>query len=236
MNEASSSPDALDERIDAALRRRFAAPASLETLAARSLPGRRARHVPRLAIAASIAASLFLWFWVNRGPDEPRERPVEVASTTAPLRADLPFCRLVGPLLEGQPEPGLIRSPDLARLYHDMESCQGAASTAACGLDDQLAERLSATYGQTLAIRPEAAGRLHGPFGSDEWPTATIVTGTSDDRTAVLVADRDATLACCVQIELPEGSGLHTFFLSVGEVVLTEITPLSEPRLLPYFE
>jgi hypothetical protein len=62
------------------------------------------------------------------------------------------------------------------------------------------------------------------------------VTGTSDDRTAVLVADRGDTLACCVSLHLPEESGLRFFNLQVGDVVLTEITPLSEPRLLPYFE
>jgi len=236
MNDAPLLPDALDQRIDAALRRRFATPAGLETLASRALPVRRARLLPRLAIAASIAASLAMWLWASRGPDVPLQRAMEVAVDRTPLRAELSFCRVVGPLLDGQPEPGLMHRPDLARLYHDMESCQGASSTAACGLDDQLAERMSVTYGQPLALRPEAAGRLHGPFGSDEWPTATIVTGTSEDRTAVLVADRDATLACCVQMRLPENSGLSLFFRQVGEVVLTEITPLSEPRLLPYFE
>jgi len=238
MNDAPLIPDALDQRIDAALRRRFAAPASLESLTARALPERRARLLPRLAVAASLAASLFLWFWVSRVVNDRGERAVELATGTTPLRPDLSFCRLVGPLLEGQPEPGHMHNPDLARLYRDMESCQGSdTSTAACGLDDQLAARLSATYGQPFALRPEAAGRLHGPFGSDEWPTATIVTGTSDDRTTVLIADRDATLACCVRLQqLPEESGLQVFISQVGDVVLTEITPLAEPRMLAYFE
>jgi hypothetical protein len=233
MNDGPTSPDALDQRIDAALRRRFAPPPGLETLAARALP-RRARRLPWLALAASAAATLAVWLLVHRAADERREPAQELAAVaTLP---ELTFCRLVGPLREGQPEPGRVHSPDLARIYHAMDACQRDASDAACGTGDRLAERLSATYGQPLVLRPESAGRLHGPFGSDEWPTATIVTGTSDDRTAVLVADRDATMACCVRMQLPEDSGLRFFTSQVGDIVLTEITPLSEPRLLAYFE
>jgi hypothetical protein len=235
MKDAPLSPDALDQRIDAALRRRFALPASMDSLAARCLPERRARLLPWAALAASVAATALVWLWTTRAADDLQRASVELAAG-ASLLPDLSFCRLVGPLQEGQPEPGIQQVPDLARIYRDMESCQGNTSAAPCGEADNLAERLSATYGQPLALRPEAAGRLHGPFGSDEWPTATIVTGTSDDRTAVLVADRGDTLACCVSLHLPEESGLRFFNLQVGDVVLTEITPLSEPRLLPYFE
>lgn len=237
MNDSRSLPDALDLRIDAALQRHFVPPASLETLAARSFPPRRARLLPWLAVCASVAATVALLLWVNRSTRERRaDRAVELAAAGAPLRGELPFCRLVGPLLDGNPEPGFVHSPDLERLYRDMDSCQRDTSAAACGTNDFLAERMSATYGQPLALRPEAAGRLHGPFGSDEWPTATIVTGTSDERTAVLVADRDATLACCVRMQLPDDSGLNLFTWQVGEVVLTEITPFREPRLLAYFQ
>jgi hypothetical protein len=247
MNDARSSPDApgdpldhgdaLDHRIDAALRRRFDPPPSLETLATRSLPPRRAHLLPRLAISASVAATVAMLLWVSR-PSTGRsaDRSVELASAGAQQLPELSFCRLVGPLLEGQPQPGLVHSPDLERLYHDMDTCQRDTSQAVCGTSDFLAERMSATYGQPLELRPEAAGRLHGPFGSDEWPTATIVTGTSDERTAVLVADRDATLACCVRMQLPDDSGLHLFTWQVGAVVLTEITPFAEPRLLAYFQ
>lgn len=243
MNDAGSQPDALDgdpldQRIDAALRRHFVPPVSLETLAARSFAPRRARLLPWLAVLASVAATVALLLWASRteGGERRANHQVDLASAGAALLPELPFCRLVGPLLDGQPEPGFVLSPDLERLYRDMDDCQRDTSAAACGTNDFLAERMSATYGQTLALRPEAAGRLHGPFGSDEWPTATIVTGTSDERTAVLVADRDATLACCVRMQLPDDSGLQLFTLQVGEVVLTEITPFAEPRLLAYFQ
>jgi hypothetical protein len=194
--------------------------------------------LPWLAVVLSAAASAALFVWVGRTSSPAALRPVEFAGARSgvPRTREPAFCRLVGPLLDGQPEPGRLHSPDLERLYHDMSACQLDSSAVACGTSDSLADRMSATYGQPLALRPEAAGRLYGPFGSDEWPTATIVTGTSDDRTAVLVADRDATLACCVRMQLPEDPGLHVFFSQVGDIVLTEITPLAEPRLLPYFE
>lgn len=247
MNEAHSLPDvpdrdapdrdAFDQRIEAALRRRFVPPASLATLPARALPVRRGRLLPWLALALSVAATVALLLWVSRSATEPRaDLAADLAATGDALLAELPFCRLVGPLMDGQPQTGFVHSPDLEQLYHDMDACQRDASSAACGTNDFLAERMSATYGQPLALRPEAAGRLHGPFGSDDWPTATIVTGTSDERTAVLVADRDATLACCVRMQLPDDSGLHLFTWQVGEVLLTEITPFSEPRLLAYFQ
>lgn len=243
MNEPR--PDDLDRRIDAALRRQFALPASLDTLAARTRPRRAARHLPwmLLAAAAALLVSALLWR-ADRTDPAPARPPSQMAELVAdvvvepasPVPAEPPFCRLIGPLLDGQPEPGRMLRPDLVRLYNEMDACQRDSSDAACGSGDLLAERMSASYDQALELRPEAAGLLHGPFGSDEWPTGTIVTGTSDERTAVLVADRGSTLECCVHMEMPADSGLRMFTWQVGDVVLTEITPLEEPRLLRYFE
>jgi hypothetical protein len=237
MNEPDSTPDALDLCIEQALARRFDPPASLDTLAAHMLPRRRLRVGPWLA-AAAVAAFVGARFLLDGEPRERSDGPVTDGVAVAPQdpsAPDAPFCRMIGPLVEGQPEPGWVHSPDLVRLYREMDACQRESSSA-CGAGDFLAERLSETYGQPLALRPEAAGRLHGPFGSDEWPTGTIVTGTSEERTTVLVADRGETLDCCLRMRLSQGSGLKLFTWQVGDVVLTEITPLEEPRLLAYFE
>jgi hypothetical protein len=182
MNEAHPLPDAFDQRIDAALRRHFDPPGDLDTLAARTLP-RRTRVAPWVALAVALAAGALLYLALRPPRTASPARPDRAAEDVARgiLVAEPTFCRLVGPLRDGQPEPGLVHSPDLERLYRDMDNCQHDA--ASCGEGDFLAERMSATYGQPLALRPEAAGRLQGPFGSDEWPTATIVTGTSDERT-----------------------------------------------------
>ena len=236
MNE-SRPPDALDLRLDAGLRRRFAVPDSLAGLPGRALPRPERRLVPWLALAVVAAGllALLLLRGEQTGEQAAGQRVAEVPPRPV-LEAETPFCRLIGPLSDGEPEPGALHQPDLARLYRDMDACQRETSAAACGEGDNLAERLSAAYGQTLELRPEAAGRLHGPFGSDEWPTGTIVTGPNEGLTSVLVADRDATVACCVRMNLPESSGLHLFTWKVGEVVLTEITPHAEPQLLAYFE
>jgi len=228
--------DALDSAIEQALRRQFPVPPSVDTLAARLRPGGGARRAPWLVLATAAAVAGVVgaaaWLRSEATPSAPAPEVVE----QAPSEAAPSFCRLVGPVLEGLPGLGALQSPDLARLYRDMDACQESSESTACGADDDLAQRLSTTYGQSLALRPEAAGRLHGPFGSEEWPTATIVTARTDGETAVLVADRGTTLECCVRMRLAEDSGLQLFTLEVGDLFLAEISPHSEPRLLAYFE
>lgn len=240
MNETPQ--DALDRRIDAALARRFAPPASLATLAARARPRPRIRPLVLWLAAAAALAAIGLRVVLRRAAPVVRNGIVEVRRTVLdPLASEPSFCSLVGPLEDARGEPGRVHNPDLANLYRDMDACQRSSLAVACGENDLLAERMSATYGQELGLRPEAAGLLHGPFASADWPTGTIMTGTivtagSPDQTAVLVADHDTTLDCCVRMKLAESSGLHMFTWQVGEVVLTEITPLAEPRLLSFFE
>ena len=43
------------------------------------------------------------------------------------------------------------------------------------------------------------------------------------------------THRCCVDLALSEESDLNVFTWPVGDYMLTEITPLDEPRLLDYF-
>lgn len=232
--------DDLDHRIDTLLRARFALPADLDSLAERVRPARRSLRLPFLFLAAA-AALLVALFLAGRPETDPRTTP-RSSPGHAPLawrgtlEADALFCRLIGPLVDGEPQAGRMLSPDLARLWRDMDACQQGSSDAACGTSDFLGERISESYGQPIELRPEAAGLLHGPFGSDEWPTATIVTGTTDEVTSVLIADLATTLDCCVQPRLPEGSGLRLFTVRVGGVVFSEITPFAEPRLLQFFE
>lgn len=243
MNHDPSAAQDLDRRIDAALRRRFQAPDSLDTLARRMHrgPSGGLRRLSWLALAA--AAAVLIAFLLRRGATRETTRPpaqlvasAHVVPPLAPSDTEPAFCNLIGPVREGAPTPGQILRPDLVRLYRDMDTCQRDSDLAVCWESDLLAERMSATYDQPLDVRPEAAGHLRGPFGSDEWPTGTIVTGSSEQLTSVVVADRDTTLACCLHMSMPEGSGLRLFTRQVGDVVLTEITPFEEPRLLAYFE
>jgi hypothetical protein len=243
--------DELDRRIDAALRRRFEPPATLDTLAERALP--RAvrsplrRAAPWLALAAAAgggrraAVGAFgaarAAFWTRDGSaTRVRGRvPLRIASAMLDRTAFPASCRPVGPLLPPGTASDEVHSPDLERLYSAMDACQRSAASTPCR-DDEIVERLRATYGSNVDLRPDAAGFLQGPFASADLPTATIVTGFAGEHTSVVVAEQDTTLECCVCLILPEDSGLNLFRWQVGNVVLTEITPLEEPRLLEYFE
>ena len=74
------------------------------------------------------------------------------------------------------------------------------------------------------------------PGPPDVRARSTIFTGSSEDVTSVLVADRDTTLDCCVRMRLAADSGLNVFSWSLGDLALTEITQHVEPRLLPFFD
>jgi hypothetical protein len=226
--------DPLDMRLDASLRRLFTPPGGIGELALRpeTAPGQGRPASWPTALLAAAAAALLLWLFVRSSdPVAPRSEP---ASGAAGALAGLPP---VGPLEECQAgEPSAVRAPDLTVLYRAMDACQRGPALQACGDEDRLAETLGATYGEEVRIRPGAAALLHGPFSSPEWPTGTILTGQADEQTAVIVAESHETLACCLSVELAEDSGLRFFTWRVGDLVLTEITPLEEPRLLEFFE
>ena len=233
--------DELDRSIAAALQRRFEPPGTLDALPGRALATRSwaLRRGPVLVLAAALAAAAVLALWLApwRRTSEPA-RPERVRLVArAPVSEPQSFaCRPVGPLESPSATPQHVRSPDLTRLYTTMDACQRSAAALPCPENAELAQRLAATYGAEIELRPDALGFLQRPFASADWPTATIFTGVAENQTSVLVAERDATLDCCLCMELPEESGLRMFQWQVGDVVLTEITPLAEPRLLEFFE
>ena len=57
----------------------------------------------------------------------------------------------------------------------------------------------------------------------------------SEGETSVVIAERDSVLSCCIDLRNPQGADLNVFTWSVGDLVLTEITPSTEPQLLDYF-
>jgi len=235
MRDREHRPHALDARVDESLRARFAPPADLEERVARwrthARPPRGGR-VKWLVLAAAAAALALVGLWPRARGEEPT--PLVVAELAAPRSPTHDFPP-VGPLQELTPAVDL-HSADLTHLYTVMDAAQRGAASVACGEDDQLAERLHETYGQQVELEPGASGFLHGPFASAEWPTGTILTGSADDMTSVLIADHDDTLACCLRMSLDEDSGLNLFTWKVGEIVLTELTPRGQPLLISCFK
>lgn len=211
----TNRPDELQHAIDAALRRRFPVPARpaafLDRLLADAAPATRRGGPTRTALLAAAAAVVLLALWIGAA----RERPAPVTTaglTTPPAHA-----------------------PDLAALYYEITTARDDPWT--CPSPEELAAGLAATYQccDDLIVQPGAADVLEGPFDSTLWPGGTILTGDADGRTAVLIAERDTQHRCCVLPTLSEGSELEVFTWKVGDLVLTEVTPLSEPRLLDYF-
>jgi hypothetical protein len=232
--EPDPGPGAPDRRIERALRRRYQPPADLERrfeLPREPIARRHARRPWTPIAAAALLLIALAAAWLGRA------RPVLEDASLAPRVAELHaprFLATVGPLEDPRQAPEARRT-NLAHLYRAMDAAQRSVSIAACGADDQLAERLSSAYGQAIGLKPGAEGILHGPFASSEWPTGTILTGVAEGETSVLVAEYDDALACCLSMDLPEDSPLRVFTWNVGSVVLTEITPLKNPRLIDYF-
>jgi hypothetical protein len=211
----------LAERIRASLRRSFTPPAwssapvpAVRRVAGAAAPWRRVTTV----LAAAAAVFLILRITTHREP-----ATEELLHRIAP----------VGPLAQLGDEVA-VSAPNLELLYQEtLAESDGLSMT--CGPDDDLGATLAAAYGESVTLRPEANEMLSGPYASTRWPTGTILRGAGSNP-AVLIAERDTTHRCCVLFELSAESELNLFTWQLGDLVLTEITPLAEPRLLGYFE
>jgi len=209
----------LAELIRASLRRTFAPPASPSVPEPEPAP---VLTIRRVATVLAAAAAILLLLRVTTHRDDS-------TSTEELLRRIAP----VGPLAQLGDEVA-VSAPNLELLYQEtLAESDGLSMT--CGPDDDLGATLAAAYGESVTLRPEASQMLSGPFASARWPTGTILRGAGDNP-AVLIAERDTTHRCCVLFELSEESELNLFTWQLGDLVLTEITPLDEPRLLGYFE
>lgn len=249
-----SESNRLDRDVERVLRERFTAPPDvgarvLARIRAEGRPGDPGASDGRgghgghgigpaalfLAAAAAVVLLVHLGSRLQVAPADPARAPDSTRSPEGVARAARGGgeCLLpVGPLTEGAPVE--LTVPNLASLYHEVRSCAGRQ--VACGEQDDLETTLASSHGESVRLTPEADRALYGPFSSSEWPTATVLTGYPGDATAVLIAESAATYSCCLRTELPEGCGLHVFTWQVGDLVLTEVTPLLEPRLLTLFE
>jgi len=237
-----------DEAIEAALRRLFTPPADVRVppellveAADPVRPRRRLRFVT--ALVASAAGLACLWLVVRNQLPEPRAELAR-APAVAPtgLRpAEAP--RATGaPGAPGAPGAAVAAAvADLERLYASVTRERAAMATCS-GPEELEAVRseLSERCGEDVYLHPEAAGLLQGPFGSPELPGGTLLTAYPEGPLgdpSVLLAECEGEGGSWLDTGLAVGPGeLRAFHARVGSIVLTEITPRSEPRLLQLFD
>lgn len=241
--------------IQGALRRIFTPPAVVPlppaALAAtgrgRARPARSAQRAwLARALVASAAGLAVLWL-VARDPRPERREHIGELARGAPDGGPPAETSALRPAAEGALAGAgtpPARSPgagsDLARLYAD--ATRGRASMATCAAPgdlDAVRSELAERCGEPVFLRPEAAGILQGPFGSEELPGGTLLTGFPEGplgEPSVLVAECDSGQRVCLDSGLPSSGPLHAFHARVGGIVLTEITPRDEPWLLELFD
>jgi len=207
-------------------------------------PLRRSWGIVHGASLAAAAALVFLFLVVG---DEPElESGVEVARTEGPTASSAAG--------EGERTGGLrpvppigaadvvgtddLVGPDLELLFAEATASHGGMCSAPHELGD-IEASLASHCGNELGLRADARGVFQGPMDSSEWPTGMVLTGYPDGpdgAPSVIVAECESQLACCLRLDLPSESRLQLFTWRMGRVLLTEITPRDEPRLLDYFE
>ena len=236
----------LQQAIDDSLRRTFAPPTSTRPLPLATPAAARGRaRLLRWAVLAAAAALMALVALRSAGLEGPGGRGAgerehaarEARGTVAPAATEQAH---VAGLQRVADEEALL-FPDLERLYS--QAVQRPPTLEACISPEELRESgadrramLSARYGEGLRMKPEADTLLQGPFPSSEWPSGTIFTAHGAGAPAVLIAERSEHVECCVRADLPERSDLRVFTWTLGDLHLTEVTPLDEPHLIALFE
>jgi len=208
---------ARQRRIDAVLRRTFAAPrvdvAALPPAvrdhilpAAPTSPGRRILRMPlvrRLAAAAAIAG-VVLSAWIA-----------------------LQLLRPASSLYEPPPWKSL------AALYQD-KIADGGRPDWVCDDDAEFRRAFLGQYGQALQLEPlpegvVAAGLCYANTISER---TMMVLARVEDRPVIVFVDR---LDHDAGQSLPPDAGLHLHRAVVGRLVLYEVSPLERPALLEHF-
>lgn len=223
---------ALDDRIDAGLRRRFE-PKSLRfdppggEVPARPVGG-SLHHRPVLAAAATVAVLVGTWFVLT-----PRTPIVEEGKVS---RADVSSWTPVTTKLLTAGEAAIeVHSNELYADAVNFPSPTSECNDRSSELSMEVEAKLGLQCGAQIALDSDVATRLSGPIPSDSMPSATILRGYPngvDEPPVVLVAECSDFKNCCIDLVTAEGGGLQHFSREVDGIWWTEITPYAEPFLL----
>ncbi|MEX1025231.1 MAG: hypothetical protein WD226_09155 [Planctomycetota bacterium] len=211
-HDDSMKRDELDTRIDEALQRQFQPPEKLSFTPRASAGGAGFRRPVVWAAALLVCTAGVLW-WPSDAPLAPGVDPEGLAAEVA------------------RPErPNLIEIYEQIATFPDpVDDCRSGGASAS------VVRSLESRCGSSLELEPETARLLVGPFSSAEWPSGTMMAGYPDgpdEAPVVIVAECSDFQSCCIDLGAVGARGLQHFSTEHGGVVLTEITPHAEPRLL----
>jgi len=203
---------AVQGRVDAALRRKFAAPAppNVRAWLKQAAAGGAAR--PRGAFGRLLTIRKLAW----------------AAGIILAVGGGLYLRqRLAQPL-----EPDRYAFRDLEAVYRD-EIRSGFKPAWVCENDQQFAASVWQSFGQPLLLRAAPGVEAVGWSYSNSISPRTMQLLARTDGTPVVVfvdsASNDRGQS------LPSRSGLHLYHRTVGHLVLYELTPLCEPRVMDLF-
>lgn len=138
-----------------------------------------------------------------------------------------------------RPSGTKFRAPDL--VYRDFES-KGWKPSWVCKDDREFAEMVDFYLHSAVVVPLSTPGvDLMGWSFADQWdkgrPLGTPLSQQTlalltkvDGRNVLVLMDRESSDR---KLDVPKRSGLHLFRRTVNGLVLYEVSPLSEPRVLP---
>jgi hypothetical protein len=120
----------------------------------------------------------------------------------------------------------------LETVYRDVIAA-GFQPEWECRDEREFAESFATLYGQSLALAPmpEGSGMLGLAYSHSLSPRTTCLLARVDEQPVLVFIDRaERDFAQ----SLSDSSGLNQFRTQVGRLVIYELSPLAEPRVLPH--
>jgi anti-sigma factor RsiW len=198
----------LQTRIDASLRTHFAGEPGAIAVSLKPVRSTTSRWAAIAAIAAAAAIALAGagLWWASQNTSSRPSAPTPIAAPTPTLRTQ-----------------------------YTREVARGFVPEAVCTTPDQFEEWVNKNYGQPLRPKetPDGVQFVGWSYAKLISPYSGVLLAKVNDQPVIVIMDKAEN-----QTTPPaEGDGdQKVFSQKIGSLVLYEVTPLSEPRILPLLE